>query len=48
MANFLGNFPKDKIAICCILTDMDKKQDAGSGFKINGKSKIDYCHIDDE
>ena len=34
MANFLGKFPKDKITICCILTDMDKKQTAGSGFKI--------------
>ena len=42
---FLGKFPKDKIAICCILTDMDKKHAAGSGFKINALFKIEFIFI---
>lgn len=42
---FLGKFPKDKIAICCILTDMDKKQAIGSGFKIKALFKIEFIFI---
>ncbi|MDY5120600.1 MAG: hypothetical protein SPE48_01670, partial [Treponema porcinum] len=45
MANFLGKFPKDKIAICCILTDMDKKESIGSGFKIKALFKIEFIFI---
>ena len=42
---FLGKFPKDKIAICCILTDMDKKESIGSGFKIKALFKIEFIFI---
>lgn len=42
---FLGKFPKDKIAICCILTDMDKKHAAGSRFKIKALFKIEFIFI---